>query len=230
MHVETHPEPFAAAVASGEWIAERLRTAVSERGAATVAFSGGRTPARMLEELAKTDLEWGRVHVFQVDERVVREHDPARNLALLREHLLPGIDLPASNLHPMPVGVPNLDDAAERYERVLRDVCGRPPEVDVVHLGLGDDGHTASLVPEDPVIDETEQDVAAVGPYAGHRRLTLTVPALRRAGHQAWLVTGASKAAALEALRAGRGVAARAVTERARVFADEAAARGARSG
>lgn len=224
MRIEVRPDHFATAVACAEWIAGRVRSAVAERGQATVAFSGGRTPGRMLEELAKADLDWVRVHVFQVDERAVREDHRDRNLRLLREHLLTALDLPAANLHPMPVGVASLDDAAQRYERVLREVCGRPARLDVVALGLGDDGHTASLVPDDPALDEQDHDVAPVGSYGGHRRLTLTVPALRRARHQAWLVTGGSKSAALADLRSQQGIAARVLTEAATVFADEAAA------
>lgn len=224
MRIEVRPDHFSTAVSCAEWIAECVRSAVAERAQATVAFSGGRTPGRMLEELAKAELDWSRIHVFQVDERAVREDHRDRNLRLLREHLLTALDLPATHLHPMPVGVSNLDDAAQRYERVLTEVCGRPTRLDVVQLGLGDDGHTASLVPHDPALDEDDHDVTPVGSYGGHRRLTLTVPALRRARHQAWLVTGRSKAKALADLRSQRGVAARVLTEAATVFADEAAA------
>lgn len=224
MQIEVRPDEYSAAVACAEWIAEHLARAASDRGMATMAFSGGRTPARMLEELAKAGLDWNLLHVFQVDERAVREDHSDRNLRLLREHLLAGVELPAGNLHPMPVGMANLDDAARRYEHVLREVCGRPARLDVVHLGLGDDGHTASLVPGDPVVEEEGDDVAAVGRYGGHRRLTLTAPTLRRSRHQAWLVTGASKSGALRDLESGRGIAAQATNEDAVAFADDAAA------
>lgn len=224
MQIEVHPDEYSAAVSCADRMAEHLVRAIDERGEATVAFSGGRTPVRMLEELAKADLEWSLVHVFQVDERAVREDHRDRNLRLLRDHLLAGLELPAGNLHPMPVGMASLDDAAHRYEQVLREVCRRPARLDVVHLGLGDDGHTASLMPGDPVVAEEDHDVAAVGRYGGHRRLTLTVPMLQRARAQAWLVAGGAKAGALDDLRSGGGVAARVVIDHAVIFADPAAA------
>lgn len=216
--------PDAAAEACATWIAEQLEHALSGDTAA-VAFSGGRTPARMLEELGKQDVDWARVHVFQVDERLVREGDPDRNLSLLQRHLLPAVTLPVNNLHPMPVGIANLDEAAQRYQRVLEEVCGRPPVLDVVVLGLGTDGHTASLMPGDPALDVDDDAVAVTAAHGGYRRLTLTLPTLRRARHVAWLVVGQEKAGALaELLGGGDVIAARVGRDDALVFADENAA------
>lgn len=184
-------------------VAEQLRRAVARRGLATAAFSGGSTPAAMLAALARLDVPWPRVHVFQADERAVPDSHPDRNLGLLRTWLLTRGSLPVANLHPMPVADADLDAAAARYAATLREVCGDPAVLDVVHLGLGADGHTASLVPGDPVLEVADRDVAATGVYGGHRRLTLTYPALDRARCRVWLVAGADKAPALGRLVEG---------------------------
>lgn len=172
-------------------VAEALRGAVAERGLATMALSGGRTPARLVELLAEQALEWGAVHLFQVDERAVADGDADRNWRLMAPL---AHRLPAGHAHPMPVSAVDADDA---YAAELASVCGSPPVLDVVQLGLGTDGHTASLPPGDPVVDVVDRDVAWSAEYAGHRRLTLTVPALSRARLVVWLVTGAAKASVL---------------------------------
>lgn len=190
------PTLRAANEAAAEAIAQLISTAVSDRGQAVIALSGGRTPAEMVRTLATIPLPWDRVHLFQVDERVVPADDPARNwshLGLLAELV------PVTHRHPMPVEDP---DADSRYSEELCLSAGRPPLLDVVHLGLGEDGHTASLVPGDPVLDVVDQDVAWVGSYRGHRRLTLTLPVLARARHQVWLVTGSGKATSVRELAA----------------------------
>jgi 6-phosphogluconolactonase len=126
----------------------------------------------------------------------------------------------------MPVEEADLASAAERYQRELRAVAGTPPVLDLVQLGLGADGHTASLFAGDPALDVEDADVAASGPYQGRRRVTLTLPALGRARRILWIVTGAAKADALARLRRGdRGIpAARVRSDRALLLADEAAA------
>jgi len=103
----------------------------------------------------------------------------------------------------MPVETADLDQAAARYAQILVAVAGSPPVIDLVHLGLGADGHTASLVPGDPVLDVTDADVALTRPYQGRRRMTLTYPVLNRARRVLWLITGADKAAMLGRLRRG---------------------------
>lgn len=196
-------------LADGEKLADRAadgveaacREAVAARGRFTVAFSGGSTPDPMLAALAGRDLPWERVHVLQVDERVAPPGHADRNVELLRRHLAPV--LPQGHLHPMPVEDPDLDTAVRRYTRTLVEVVGRPPVLDLVHLGLGADGHTASLVPDDGAVARTDVDVAATGVYQGWRRLTLTRPVLDRARRLLWVVAGAGKAAAARRLVEG---------------------------
>ena len=190
-------------------IAAAAREAVVARGRFAWAVSGGRTPWRMLAWLAETrEVPWRRMHVFQVDERVAPDGDPARNWIPLDDALLSYAPLPPKQAHAMAVGAcrddADLAAAAAAYARVLEAVCGRPPVLDLVHLGLGADGHTASLVPGDPVLQVADADVAYTAqPYQGHRRVTLTFPMLARARRVLWVVTGAEKREALARLVAG---------------------------
>lgn len=188
---------------AAERVAETAHRAVAERGRFAVAFSGGRTPGDMFAALAELDVPWDRTHVCQVDERAAPDGHPDRNATMLRSHLLVHVPVPASHVHLMPAADADLDAAAARYAAELCDVCGDPPVLDLVHLGLGADGHTASLVPGDPVLDATDREVAATGEYDGRRRLTLTFPVLNRARQILWLVSGADRAEALAALVAG---------------------------
>ena len=194
----------ALATRTADLVAARLAEAADARGRATLAVSGGGTPAAFLAELAQRKLPWEQVHVFQVDERVA-PLGPERNLTGLRAALLDRIEIPAGNVHPMPVDEPDLAAAAAAYGDVVRAVTGPGGRLDVVHLGLGDDGHTASWPPGDPVVDATD-DVAVVGPFNGRLRMTLTPPAVNRADWIAWLISGVAKAAALRGLMTGDAV------------------------
>lgn len=216
-----------AAARAAEIVGDRLRSAAEDRGVATVALSGGGTPERMFEELAKLDVPWRRVHVFQVDERLAPDASEERNLTAVREHLLSHVELPAANLHPMPVGRSSLDDAAVEYARTIRQVAGGDGGLDVVHLGLGADGHTASLFAGDEALHD-EADVAPTGEHAGRRRITLTPRCIDRAGARVWLVTGAEKADAVARLDAGdSGIPAGAITpEDSTLVVDREAAAG----
>jgi 6-phosphogluconolactonase len=184
----------------------------------------------MLRNLANEDVPWAQMHVFQVDERIAPAGDADRNLTHLRESLLAHAPLPPHQIHAMPVEDADLGAAAARYARTLSELAGTPPVLDLVHLGLGPDGHTASLVPGDAVLDVTDVDVApTAGTYQNRRRMTLTYPAINRARQILWVVTGAEKVDALRKLRAADPSipAGRVSPARATVLADRAAAGGA---
>jgi 6-phosphogluconolactonase len=186
------PSPDTVAQAGAEFVAEHARTAVADRGSFHFAVSGGHTPWAMFAALASEEVPWDAVVIYQVDERVAPAGDPSRNLTHLTEALGPA---PATVL-PMPVNDADLPAAAAAYATDL------PGQFDLVHLGLGPDGHTASLVPGDPVLSITDRLVGVTGPYQGHVRMTLTYPALARARQLLWLVTGADKKTALSSLLA----------------------------
>lgn len=207
-------------------IAAEARASVAARGRFILAVSGGRTPWEMLRALADLDVPWSGVHVVQVDERVAPTGHADRNLTHLHESLIGRAQLPPDHLHAMPVDEGELEAGARRYARTLAGIAGTPPVIDLVHLGLGTDGHTASLVPGDPVLDVADQDVAITGLYMGRRRMTLTYPVLNRARRILWLVTGADKAAMLARLRTADHTlpAGRVSHERAWLLADRAAA------
>jgi 6-phosphogluconolactonase len=214
--VEVSPDAAAVAQRAAACVAGLARSAVTDHGRFTFAISGGKTPWAMFGELAHEDMPWADTELFQVDERVAPEGDPARNLTNL--HASIG-DAPA-RVHSMPVNDPDLAAAAAAYATVL------PQSFDLVHLGLGPDGHTASLVPGDPVLDVTDALVAVTQPYQDHRRMTLTYPALARADQIMWLITGSDKRDALSKLLAGDESipAGRVLATRSLVLADAAAA------
>jgi 6-phosphogluconolactonase len=224
MRIETLADEDAVALRGAAIVAAEARAAVAERGRFVVAVSGGRTPWRMLRALAGEELPWNGVHVVQVDERVAPVGDPDRNLTHLRDSLLHA-PLRPEHLHAMPVESSDLATAARSYAAILGEIAGSPAVLDLVHLGLGPDGHTASLVPGDSVLDLMDRDVALTGVYQGRRRMTLTYPVLDRARRVLWLVTGSEKAGALARLLAGdRSIpAGRVSRERALLLADREA-------
>ena len=185
---------------AAKMIAAEARAAVEARGRFIMAVSGGRTPWQMLRALANEDVPWRSVHVVQVDERIAPAGDPDRNLTHMRASLLANAALPAEQVHAMPVEETNLQAAAGRYAHTLEQIAGTPPVLDLAHLGLGPDGHTASLVPNDPVLSVTDRDVALTGLYQNRRRMTLTYPMLNRARRILWVVTGSDKVEALARL------------------------------
>jgi 6-phosphogluconolactonase len=214
--LEVLPDAAAVGRRGADEVAVAARVAIASRGRFTFAVSGGRTPWAMFRALGDDDLPWEAIGVWQVDERVAPNGDPDRNLTSLVQALPE-----ATELHPMPVGAEDLDTAAERYATSL------PEAFDLVHLGMGEDGHTASLVPGDPVVEVTDRDVALTREYRGRRRMTLTRPALDRSRRVLWLITGEDKAAMLPRLLAGdRSIpAGRVSAEEQLVVADRAAAR-----
>jgi 6-phosphogluconolactonase len=201
---------------AAEIVADHARAAVTESGRFTFAVSGGRTPWAMFAELVEQDFPWKQTAIFQVDERVAPAGDQSRNLTHLLESL-PAESL--SKVHPMPVEAPDLEAAARTYAEQL------PERFDLIHLGLGPDGHTASLVPGDPVLEVDDRDVALTQPYQEHRRMTVTYPLINRSRALLWLITGADKLDALRRLRAhDRSIpAGRVDAQRALILADEAA-------
>lgn len=198
-------------------ISETARSALGQ-SSFSIALSGGRTPWRMLELLEPGALAEPGTTIFQVDERIAPEGHPDRNFTHMRNALSPRA---LERLLPMPVGAPDLEEAAQRYGGAL------PTEIDLVHLGLGADGHTASLVPGDPVLDVEDRLVAlTAGEYEGHRRMTMTFPAVSLARKLLWLVTGEDKRDALARLRARDPSipASRVEAPKALIVADRAAA------
>jgi 6-phosphogluconolactonase len=203
IRIEVRDDALGAAQAAAQHVAAAAHVAIAARGSFLVAFSGGRTPGLMLAALLDHPIAWQQVQVFQVDERIAPAGDAARNLNALRGALLVPGALPERNLHAMPVEDADPAGAAQRYAFKLRDGAAAPLRLDLVHLGLGDDGHTASLVPGDAALHESVADVAVTGEYRGHRRMTLTFAALDRARERLWLATGADKADMLARLHAG---------------------------
>jgi len=226
VNVEVLPDADAVARRAAGVIAADARAAVAARGRFVMAVSGGHTPWVMLRDLADEDVPWAGVHVVQVDERVAPPGDPDRNLTHLRESLLSRVPLPPDHIHAMPVELADLDAAAAQYAKTIEGVAGAPPVLDLAHLGLGPDGHTASLVPGDPVLAVRDRDVAPTRVYMGRRRMTLTYPVLDRARRVLWLVTGAEKVPVFPRLVAGDPSipAGRVGQERALLLADRGAA------
>jgi 6-phosphogluconolactonase len=202
MKIEVFADADTVAREAAILIAADARAAVAERGRFIIAVSGGHTPWVMLRALAREELPWDKVHIAQVDERVAPAGHPDRNLTHLRESLLEHAPLPPEQIYAMPVESPDLPAAAKQYAAILAKIAGSPAVLDLVHLGLGPDGHTASLVPGDPVLEVTDADVAVTGVYQGRRRMTLTYSILNRARRVLWLVTGKEKVGMLARLLA----------------------------
>jgi len=225
MKIEILPDADAVALAAAKLIAREARDSATARGRFVMAVSGGHTPWKMLRALATEDVPWPAVHLVQVDERVAPQGDPDRNLTHLLESLAEHAPLSPEQIHAMPVNESDLTSAAVAYAHTLEKIAGAPPILDLVHLGLGPDGHTASLVPGDPVLKITDVDVAMTDVYLGRRRMTLTYPIINRARRILWLVTGVEKANPLVLLRAADPSipAGRVRQEHAQLLADQAA-------
>jgi 6-phosphogluconolactonase len=224
--IEVFADETAVAQHAAEVIAAEARASVAARGYFLVALSGGRTPWLMLRALANEAVPWDKVHVAQVDERVAPAGHADRNLTHMQESLLDYVTLRPDQIHAMPVEGPDVEAGAKMYAMTLQQIAGSPAVLDLVHLGLGPDGHTASLVPGDPVLDVTDADVAVTGVYQERRRMTLTYPILNRARRILWVVTGSEKAEMLARLRGGDRTipSGRVLQTQALVVADQAAA------
>jgi 6-phosphogluconolactonase len=228
MKIEVFSDHESTARAAAKYIAAEADAAIGARGRFVMAVSGGRTPWIMLRALATEDLPWEHIHVVQVDERVAPAGDSDRNLTHLLESLLAHSAIRPEQIHAMPVESSDLEAGVALYGATLRDIAGSPPILDLVHLGLGPDGHTASLVPGDPVLKINDADVALTGEYQRRRRMTLTYPIINRARRILWLATGSEKANMLTRLRQGdlSIPAGKISQERAVIFADQAATEG----
>ncbi len=228
MKLEVFDDADSVAQKAAAAIAADARTVIAVRGRYSLAVSGGHTPWIMLRALATEDVPWAGVHLYQVDERIAPEGHPDRNLTHLRESLLQHAPVRPEQVHAMPVELPDLDHAAAQYAQTLEHIAGSPPVLDLVHLGLGPDGHTASLVPGDASLNVSDRDVAVTGVYQGRRRMTLTYPVLDRARRVLWVVTGGEKVPMLKRLLDGDQSipAGRVRREQALVLADRAAAGG----
>ena len=225
MKIEILNTPESVAQKAAGIIAAEARAAVAARGCFVMAVSGGHTPWLMLRALATADMPWPAVQVAQIDERVAPAGHPDRNLTHLRESLLNRTPLSAEQIHEMPVEAADSETAIAQYVATLQRIAGSPPVLDLAHLGLGPDGHTASLVPGDPVLNVANADVAMTAPYQGRRRMTLTYPMINRSRRVLWVVTGGEKTSMLthflegdESIPAGR-----ICRERALLIADDAA-------
>jgi 6-phosphogluconolactonase len=196
-------DPDTVAQRAATIIALEARAAAASRGRFVMAVSGGHTPWVMLRALVDEDVPWEHVHLLQVDERIAPAGSTERNLTHLRESLLDHVHLRSEQVHPMSVEAADLEAACAQYAATLSGVAGSPAVLDFVHLGLGPDGHTASLVPGDKVLDVAGVDVALTGLYQERRRMTLTYPVLNRARRVLWVVTGVEKRVALERLLEG---------------------------
>jgi 6-phosphogluconolactonase len=226
MKIQTFADAEAVAREGARFIAAEARASVAARGRFIAAFSGGHTPWLMLGALADEDVPWKDLHVVQVDERVAPAGDKDRNLTHLKSSLLAHVPLNPEQIYAMPVESSDLEAGAATYALKLQEIAGSPALLDLVHLGLGPDGHTASLVPGDPVLEVTDRDVAVTGVYQDRRRMTLTYPILNRARRILWIVTGEEKTGMLVRLCNGdRSIpAGRIRRDQALALADQAAA------
>ncbi len=203
MQVEVLPEAGAAARWAASFIARRAHEAVRERGRFLLALSGGESPLPMFEALSRESLPWQHIEIFQADERAAPRGSTARNWTQIERLLLDPVGLPARQRHPMPADAHDLEVAAADYTETLLQHAGTPPVLDLIHLGLGSDGHTASLFPGDAALDSDNLWVSATAAHNGYRRMTLTLPGLARARCILWLVCGAGKADMLARLAQG---------------------------
>jgi 6-phosphogluconolactonase len=205
MQIEIFADADAVAKAAAQLIASDARAAIAARGVFSFAVSGGKTPWIMLKELASEELPWSQMHLFQIDERIAPEGDKDRNFTQILVSLA-AAPIPAGNIHAMPVNAVNPEQTCHDYAQTLEKYCGIPPVLDLAHLGLGPDGHTASLVPGDPVLTVRDCDVALTDPvnlYQDRRRMTLTYPMINRSRKILWLATGTEKAPMIVRLKHG---------------------------
>lgn len=187
-----------------ELVLAKVKTATAERGVFTIALAGGSTPKPLYEALAQQELPWSQIQVLWGDERYVPPDHPDSNQGMARRAWLEHVPIPEANIHPMPTGEADPSLAAARYEQELRQLfqvnpsLSNPslPSIDVILLGIGDDGHTASLFPQTPAL-QVHDRLITVGQKDGQPRITFTAPLINQAQCVIFMVAGASKQAAL---------------------------------
>ncbi|MCL1467010.1 6-phosphogluconolactonase [Argonema galeatum] len=198
--VEVLPSGAASIARSLQLVLDKINTAIGDRGQCTIVLAGGSTPKALYEAIAKENLPWEKIHVFWGDERYVPQSHPDSNQGMARRAWLDKVDIPSGNIHPMPTDAadPALD--AQKYEAELEEFfktgAGEFPVFDIVLLGMGDDGHTASLFPHTEALQVRDRKVA-VGNSYGQPRLTLTVPLINQARCVIFIALGANKQSAL---------------------------------
>ena len=204
VNIVVSPDKEQTAIAAAKFIEQSAMAAIKERGQFSLAVSGGSTPRRMLELLSESELiDWSNVHLFQVDERVAPDGHSDRNATMLQETLLRDGTRSAGLLKQVWLMPVNAADPVAEYQSTLESVCKSPPTIDLIQLGLGDDGHTASLVPGDQVCEITDTDISMTSEYKGRRRLTMTRPILERGRAQLWLIAGENKQDAMKTFVSG---------------------------
>jgi 6-phosphogluconolactonase len=193
MKTEIFPQAGDVAEAAAAYLAQQITTTLATKSTFSMAISGGRTPWEMLKILAKADLPWQRVNLFQVDERVAPDGHADRNLTQLFQAIAGTPMVTQLRIFPMPVLAADLEEGCREYTQVIHEVT-EGKSLDLIHLGLGSDGHTASLVPEDGVMEVQDRLVACTqNTYQGRIRMTLTYPLLNSAKQLLWIVTGSEK-------------------------------------
>jgi 6-phosphogluconolactonase len=228
VEVQRHASADDLAESAARLVFDDCRATLEKRpGSYVLGLSGGRTPVRMFRFLAQLSLPWRHVHVFQVDERVAPHRSEDRNFTQLTDQLLQRVDIPCENIHSMPVESSDLAAACRCYEGELVHITGGAP-IDFIQLGLGDDGHTASLAPGDPILGMTDRDIWHVERFNGLPRMSMTYRAINRSNRIMWLAAGHAKAEMCRRLLAGDQTipAGRVTPDRAVLLLDEAAAVG----
>lgn len=229
MKLEVLPNTELIAKRSAAVIAEHARSAFAARGCFLLALSGGRSARTMLRTLGKEEVPWGGVHILQVHERIPRLGSVGKSFSQLREVLLEDTPIHPEHIHPMPVRSSNVCDGLQRYVRTLERLGGCAAILDLVHLELFADGHTASLLLDDPVLRVYDQDVAVTAPHQGWRHMTLTYPIINRARQILWIAAGNGKDRALFQLEnADPSIPASGVRSQRSLILTEPAAAGAR--
>lgn len=196
--IEVLPDKSALIQRSLELTLDKLRAAIAERGVATIALSGGSTPKPLYEAIAAQDLPWNQIHVFWGDERYVPPDHPDSNEGMARQAWLDRVPFPAANIHSVPTRESDPAIAAQKYEQDLQQFFQQPgvPSFDLILLGMGDDGHTASLFPHTAALQVRDR-LITVGDKQGNPRITFTVPLINQARTVMFVVAGSDKQAAL---------------------------------